>query len=101
MTSRALISNLHCTLSANQKRVREFNVQVLFDKFRKRLNFFFLFRFHQVRSYGRNIAVNLWWKYTPGFVPRDCDGVEQDQTLDKVTFTSLDSDLEQSEITVL
>ena len=26
MTSRALISKIHCTLSANQKRVREFNV---------------------------------------------------------------------------
>ena len=25
-TSRALISKIHCTLSANQKRVREFNV---------------------------------------------------------------------------
>ena len=27
MTSRVLISKIHCTLSANQKRVREFNVE--------------------------------------------------------------------------
>lgn len=60
-----------------------------------------MFRFHQVRSYDRNIAVNLWWKHTPGFVPEDCDGFEQNQTLDKVTFTSLENDMEESEITVL
>ena len=45
--------------------------------------------------------MNLWWKYTPGFVPEDCDGVEKNQTLDKITFTSLENDMEESEITVL
>lgn len=77
-------------------------LQLLSDKFSACKSLFSsLFRFHQVRSYDRNIAVNLWWKYTPEFVPEDCDGVEPNQTLDKVTFTSLDNDLEQSEITVL
>ncbi|KAJ7382072.1 hypothetical protein OS493_037408 [Desmophyllum pertusum] len=58
-------------------------------------------RFHQVRSYGRNIAVNLWWQYTPKFVPEDCDGVEQNQTLDKFNFTTLDSAIDDAETTVL
>jgi len=77
------------------------NYYYLFDNFSDKILFSSLLRFHQVRSYDRNIAVNLWWKYTPGFVPEDCDGVEQNQTLDKVTFTSLENDMEESEITVL
>ncbi|KAJ7382070.1 hypothetical protein OS493_037406 [Desmophyllum pertusum] len=56
--------------------------------------------FHQVRSYGRNIAVNLWWQHTPKFVPEDCDGVEQYQTLDNFNFTTLDSAIDDAETTV-
>jgi len=77
------------------------NYYYLFDNFSDKILFSSLLRFHQVRSYDRNIAVNLWWKHTPGFVPEDCDGVEQNKTLDKVTFTSLENDMEESEITVL
>jgi len=53
--------------------------------------------FHQVRSYGRNIAVNLWWQHNPGFVPNDCDGLQPNQTLDKFNFRSIDELLAKRE----
>ena len=54
-----------------------------------------------MRSYGRNIAVNLWWQYTPDFIPKDYDEVEQNQTLDKFNFTTLDKIIEEPETTLL
>lgn len=60
-----------------------------------------LFRFHQVRSYDRNIAVNLWWQHKANFVPKDCEGMEQNQTLEKFTFTTLEKLLEQPEETLM
>lgn len=53
--------------------------------------------FHQVRSYGRNIAVNLWWHHFPKFIPQYCDGMEPNQTLEKFNFTSLDELMESRE----
>jgi len=44
--------------------------------------------YHQVRSYDRNIAVNVWWKHRADFIPQDCD-MEPNQTLDKFNFSSL------------
>ncbi|XP_068755514.1 tRNA wybutosine-synthesizing protein 5-like [Montipora capricornis] len=44
--------------------------------------------FHQVRSYDRNIAVNVWWRHKTDFIPQDCD-MEPNQTLDKFNFSSL------------
>lgn len=48
-------------------------------------------RFHQVRSYQRNIAVNVWWKHVPNFVPRKCreTKTKDNPTLDKFHFSSL------------
>ena len=51
----------------------------------------FLNRFHQVRSYDRNIAVNVWWTHKPDFIPKDCD-MEPNQTLDKFNFSSLQAE---------
>lgn len=48
-------------------------------------------RYHQVRSYDRNIAVNVWWKHIPDFVPQDCD-MEPNQTLDNFKFSSLEQE---------
>ena len=31
------------------------------EHFSKYIDFLLLFRIHQVRSYDRNIAVNIWW----------------------------------------
>ena len=42
-------------------------------------------RFHQVRSYDRNIAVNVWWTHKADFVPRQCD-MAPGQTLDNFKF---------------
>lgn len=53
--------------------------------------------FHQVRSYDRNIAVNLWWLHSPGFVPEDCDGLEPNQTLDKFKIKSVKEILEKKD----
>jgi len=44
--------------------------------------------FHQVRSFDRNIAVNVWWKHKTSFIPQDCI-MEPNQTLDKFVFSSL------------
>ena len=44
-------------------------------------------RFHQVRSYDRNIAVNVWWTHKTNFIPKDCN-MEANQTLDKFHFSS-------------
>ena len=48
-----------------------------------------LIRYHQVRSYDRNIAVNVWWKHVAQFIPQDCD-MEPNQTLDKFKFSFLE-----------
>lgn len=53
----------------------------------KRFGLYFV-RFHQVRSFDRNIAVNVWWKHKTGFIPQDCV-MEPNQTLDKFVFSSL------------
>ena len=50
-----------------------------------------ILRYHQVRSYDRNIAVNVWWKHIPDFVPQDCD-MEPNQTLDNFKFSSLEQE---------
>lgn len=52
--------------------------------------------YHQVRSYDRNIAVNVWWKHLPDFVPQDCD-MEPNQTLDNFRFSSLEEDANNSQ----
>ena len=44
-----------------------------------------------MRSYDRNIAVNVWWKHKAGFIPSDCD-MEPYQTLDKFKFAVLEKD---------
>ena len=41
-----------------------------------------------MRSYDRNIAVNVWWQHKTGFIPQDCI-MEPNQTLDKFVFSSL------------
>jgi len=48
-------------------------------------------RFHQVRSYDRNIAVNVWWTHLPDFVPSQCDQTKKDNipTLDQFHFSAL------------
>ena len=48
-------------------------------------------RFHQVRSYDRNIAVNVWWTHKVNFIPKDCN-MEPNQTLDKFNFSSLEAE---------
>lgn len=52
-----------------------------------------LFRFHQVRSYDRNIAVNVWFTHKPGFKPKKCDlySSKEPQTLDKFKFSVLEA----------
>ncbi|KAK3735817.1 hypothetical protein QZH41_019916 [Actinostola sp. cb2023] len=47
--------------------------------------------FHQVRSYDRNIAVNVWFKHKADFVPSNCDLAKskEPQTLDKFLFSAL------------
>lgn len=52
--------------------------------------------FHQVRSYDRNIAVNVWWKHKAAFIPQDCD-MEPNQTLDKFNFSSLQQEMNNEE----
>lgn len=47
--------------------------------------------YHQVRSYDRNIAVNVWWKHQADFIPTDCD-MEPNQTLDKFKFAALEKE---------
>ena len=51
---------------------------------------FWVTRYHQVSSTGRNIAVNIWWKHLHSFVPSKCDNMEKGATLDKFSFTSLE-----------
>ena len=51
-----------------------------------------------MRSFGRNIAVNLWWQHNPGFVPEDCDGMEPNQTLDKFNFQPIREIVEKREL---
>ena len=53
-------------------------------------------RFHQVRSYDRNIAVNVWWKHKAAFIPQDCD-MEPNQTLDRFNFSSLQQEVNNEE----
>lgn len=50
-------------------------------------------RFHQVRSYDRNIAVNVWWKHETNFVPSQCAQTKTKDfpTLDKFHFSALAS----------
>lgn len=55
-----------------------------------------LTRYHQVRSYDRNIAVNVWWKHKADFIPSDCD-MEPNQTLDKFKFAALEKDSSDEE----
>ncbi|KXJ22797.1 lysine-specific demethylase 8 [Exaiptasia diaphana] len=47
--------------------------------------------FHQVRSYDRNIAVNVWWKHVSNFVPSQCSQTKTKDfpTLDKFQFSAL------------
>lgn len=45
--------------------------------------------FHQVRSFDRNIAVNVWFQHKADFVPKKCN-MEPGQTLDKFKFSSLE-----------
>lgn len=44
-----------------------------------------------MRSYDRNIAVNVWWKHKADFIPSDCD-MEPNQTLDKFKFAALEKE---------
>ena len=53
-------------------------------------------RFHQVRSYDRNIAVNVWWTHKVNFIPKDCN-MEPNQTLDKFNFSSLQAESSDQE----
>lgn len=46
--------------------------------------------FHQVTSSGRNIAVNIWWKHLPSFIPKNCENIEKGATLDKFNFSTLE-----------
>lgn len=55
-----------------------------------------LIRYHQVRSYDRNIAVNVWWKHKADFIPTDCD-MEPNQTLDKFKFSALEKESSNEE----
>ncbi|XP_062510635.1 bifunctional peptidase and arginyl-hydroxylase JMJD5-like isoform X2 [Corticium candelabrum] len=52
--------------------------------------------YHQVRSYDRNIAVNVWWNPLIEFNTSDCDSkdakVEGFPTFDKYKFAVLDSE---------
>ncbi|KAL9969293.1 hypothetical protein ACROYT_G021492 [Oculina patagonica] len=52
--------------------------------------------YHQVRSYDRNIAVNVWWKHKADFIPSDCD-MEPNQTLDKFRFSALEKESSNEE----
>lgn len=52
--------------------------------------------FHQVRSYDRNIAVNVWWTHKVNFIPEDCN-MEPNQTLDKFNFSSLEAESSDQE----
>ena len=60
------------------------------------INVFVCFRYHQVRSYDRNIAVNVWWNPLIEFNTSDCDSkdakVEGFPTFDKYKFAVLDSE---------
>ncbi|XP_031567482.1 tRNA wybutosine-synthesizing protein 5-like [Actinia tenebrosa] len=49
--------------------------------------------FHQVRSYDRNIAVNVWFTHKPGFEPQKCDPAlnKEPETLDKFKFSVLEA----------
>lgn len=49
-----------------------------------------------MRSYDRNIAVNVWWKHKADFIPSDCD-MEPNQTLDKFKFAALEKDSSDEE----
>ena len=56
------------------------------------------FRIHQVRSYGRNIAVNVWWDHY-GSQRANLDGCldafDEDLTLNNVDFQSFSQYMNQ------